>query len=129
MADSHQPLGQNMQQEAADELGCPQGHDLVLVVIPVVFVTKADFAVVIFDQAGVTDGGSMAEQLLLHFLMSLQIIRQSVLTSIPLMPFQLLTYVEQLILLMPQILSLALVSEITPLFALSLLLTIVEMSR
>ncbi len=54
-----EPARKNMQQEAADQLRCIQGHDFLTRVVAVILPAKADFAINEVDQSIVGDGNPM----------------------------------------------------------------------
>jgi hypothetical protein len=68
LTDTYEAGGQHVEQEAADELDCIEGHDLGARVIRVVFPVKADAAVFQGAQPVVGNGDAMsvASQILEH---------------------------------------------------------------
>ncbi len=59
VADALEAVGQDMQQEASDELVRVEGHDLAATVVPVVLPAEGDGAVPDLGQAGVGDGDAV----------------------------------------------------------------------
>jgi hypothetical protein len=61
VADTVEALGQDVDEEAADELGCGEGHDLVAgaAVGAIVLVAEGDASVVERDQPAVGDGDAV----------------------------------------------------------------------
>ena len=59
MTDAAEAVGQHVQEEAAQELLGIEGHDLGLVMMPVVFPAEAHPAVVKADEAVIGDGDAM----------------------------------------------------------------------
>ncbi len=68
VADLDEAGGQNVKQEAADELGCIEAHDAAPVVVPRIAPAKAHLAVLQAEQPTVGDGDAMgvAGQVLEH---------------------------------------------------------------
>ena len=59
MADTMETVGQDMEQEAADELAGIEGHHLPLVMVAIIFPEEADPAVGESNQAAVGDGDAV----------------------------------------------------------------------
>ncbi len=70
MADPHKALGQDVKQEAADELGGLQSHDAWSLLMTVVSAAEADLVGLTGEQALVGDGHpvGIASQVLQHLL-------------------------------------------------------------
>src|SRR5262245_59399844 len=60
MPKTHELLGQDMQQEAANEFRRRQGHDLELVAVGIILVTKTDLSCVHRYQAAIGNGHAVA---------------------------------------------------------------------
>src|SRR5262249_36050174 len=60
MPKAHELLGQDMQQEAANEFRRRQGHDLELVAVGIILVTKTDLSCVHRYQAAIRNGHAVA---------------------------------------------------------------------
>ena len=59
VADADQALGQNVDQESAQELICRNGHDLLLAAVRIVFPAKRDSIILERNQSMVGDGDAM----------------------------------------------------------------------
>lgn len=59
MADADQALGQNVDQESAQELICGDGHDLLLAAVRKVFPAKRDSIILERNQSMVGDGDAV----------------------------------------------------------------------
>src|SRR5437773_6416243 len=70
VADAMEAFGQDVEQEAADELVGTKGHHLLLVVVAIILPAEADPALGKTDQAAVGDGDAMgiAAEIIEHLL-------------------------------------------------------------
>ena len=59
MANANQTLGQNVDQESAQELICGDGHDLLLAAVRIVFPAKRDTIILERNQSMVRDGDAV----------------------------------------------------------------------
>ncbi len=59
MADSDQALGQNVDQESAQELICGDRHDLLLAAVRIIFPAKRDSIILEGNQSMVGDGDAV----------------------------------------------------------------------